>query len=57
MPHFASDCDILQVQDFVYTINPGHWESGDILAVPDIVSSLGPEVRSPVIGTVTVVTV
>ena len=39
-PHFASDCDMLQVQEFVYAINPGHWESGDILAVPDIVSNL-----------------
>ena len=43
-PHFASDCDILQMQDFVYAINPGHEETspetGDILAVPDIVSNL-----------------
>ena len=62
MPHFASDCDILQIQDFECAINPGHGEtspeSGDILAVPDIsVTWLGPEVRSPGIGTVTAVTV
>ena len=24
----------------MYAINPGHWESGDMLAVPDIVSNL-----------------
>ena len=40
MPHCASDCNILQVQDFVCALNPGHGESGDILEVLDIVSNL-----------------
>ena len=44
VPHFASDCDILQMQECVYAINPGHGEtspeSRDILTVSDVVSNL-----------------
>ena len=44
MPSFASDCDILQMPDFVNSINLGHREtspeSGDVLAVPDFVNNM-----------------
>ena len=43
-PHLTGDCDILQMRDFLCAIGPEHEEtspeSGDILAVPDVVSNL-----------------
>ena len=61
-PSFVSDCEQMRMRDFMYAINPEHGETspecGDRLAVPDVVSDLlGSGVRSPVIATVTVVTV
>ena len=59
-PSFVSDCEQVQTWDFVYSINPEHGEtspeSGDRLAVLDVVG-LGIGVRSPIIATLTAVTV
>ena len=43
-PSFVSECEQMRMRDFVYAINPEHGEtspeSGDRLAVPDVVGDL-----------------